>query len=300
MNSSKRKITLTGVGILTKFNLFHYTNKGAGAEVRFLPKKERPVNPQKGIEIAPNLKLRLANKEDVEFLSFYPTSIDSTIQYSLKDYVLEYSIETVDTPEAQGEASEKIRHMVNSTITALRLLKHGYIDANVILFITTRGKDKHASIMAEKPGYPFSWEHYQLRTDEIPRLTKLIKKVSQIDFEKRRAFRIALDRFNKSYYDTENEDKLIDYMIAFEALFLKGEKTREQSTIIPIACAMLLGKTEKQRHKIKNLLTLAYKIRNQIVHGSDYQEKLANQNIELEELTKQIEDLLRTSIKKFI
>jgi len=89
-------------------------------------------------------------------------------------------------------------------------------------------------------------------------------------------------------------------MTSFEALFLKGEKTREQHTLIPIACAMLLGKTDKERQEIKILLNLAYTIRNQIVHGSDCQEKLANKNLELEELTKDVEDLLRASIKKLI
>ena len=125
MSDSNPKITLTGIGILTKLAIMHYFPEGYGIEICNIPEDKRPLNPQDGIEIAPNLKLRLAQKEDAEFLSFYPSSIDSPIQYSLKDYVLECSIETEETPEAQGEASEKIRHIINSAITALRLLKQG-------------------------------------------------------------------------------------------------------------------------------------------------------------------------------
>jgi hypothetical protein len=292
MNDSKPRITLSVVGILSKLVIMHYFPEGYGVGLRNVPLDKRPFDPQKGIEVAPNLRIRLANKEDVDFLSRYPTSMDTPIQYSLQDYVLECSIETEDSSEAILEAWGKIEQTIISAVTALRLFKRGYIDANVSLLIATRGNKKDESLMAKRPGYAFSWDHYQLRTDEIPQLTELIKKVSNINFEKRRSFRIALDRFNKSYYDNEAEDKLIDYMIAFEALFIEGGR-RSQHAIIPVACAMLLGNSQKERQEIIHILDQAYEIRNHIVHGSDYE-------LEPEDLTLQIEELLRKSIRKLL
>jgi hypothetical protein len=299
MSGSKPKVTVTGVGILSKFVIMHYFPEGYGIGLRNVPADKRPLDPQKGIEIAPNLRIRLASKEDVDFLSRYSTSTDSPIQYSLQEYVLECSEDTEDNPEARTEASHRIRRTINNTITALRLLKHGHIEANVILWITTRATEKDEYIMAERPGYAFSWDRYQLRTDELPQLIEMVKKTSDIDFEKRRSFRIALDRFNKSFYDTENEDRLIDYIISFEALFLEGEN-RPQHAVIPVACAMLLGNSKEERQEIRDLLDFAYEIRNHIVHGSHYEEKLAKNNLELEELVEKVEDLLRVSIKKLI
>ena len=299
MSNSKPRVKLTGIGILSRLAVMHYYTDQAGIDVRAVKEEDRVVDVSAGIEITHNLKLRLASKEDAEFLAVFPISIESIIQYSLNDYVLEYSLDANDDSKSVGEASDKIRRMINSTVLAFRMLKPGYVDSNVILWITQRGKDKHPSLMAEKTIRAHPLDHYRLRIDELTKLTDLVQKVFNVDSARRRSLHIALDRFNRSYYEIEDEDKLIDFMIAFEALYLEGEG-RFQHAIVPVACAMLLGQTPEERYEIRNLLNLAYEVRNSIVHSSDYRKKLRKKELELEDLINDVEEILRGSLRKLI
>jgi hypothetical protein len=120
-----------------------------------------------------------------------------------------------------------------------------------------------------------------------------------LDFEHRKALKIALRRFENSYYDIEDEDKLLDYVIAFEALFTKGEKMGPKRDVISVACSMLLGKNQREREKIRVTLNDAYTIRNAIVHGADFREKLKKGQF-LHDFVVEVEDILRQSIKKLI
>ena len=158
--------------------------------------------------------------------------------------------------------------------------------------------DKQTSLFSEQHSSN-SLSEYSLATHETTELSKLVAKTLKIDLEKRKSLRIALDRFNRAYYEEENEDKLIDYIIAFEALFSSGQR-RPQHAVIPVACAMLLGKSEEERQQITRLLDLAYKTRNHIVHGSDCHEILKNSDYELEELVTDVEDALRASLRKLV
>lgn len=304
MDGSKPKVNLTGIGLLSRLAIMHYFSDKAGIDARAVKDKDKVVDLKQGIEIAPNLKLRLASIRDESVLATYPTSIESVIQYFLREYVLECSLDVEDNSRAIGDTYQKIRHMINSGIMGFRLLKPGYIGTNVTLLVTKRGSDEHASISAEKPGLPRSFLYhygprYHLRTDELAELENFVGRISLIDFSTRKSLRIALDRFSRSYEEIENEDRLIDFMISFEALFLEG-KGKYQRAVIPVACAMLIGSSQKERQEIRDLLDLAYEIRNRIVHGSDYGEKLRNRHLELEELITNVEDILRASIKKLI
>ena len=115
----------------------------------------------------------------------------------------------------------------------------------------------------------------------------------------RKSFKIALSRFENSYYDIEDEDKLIDYLIAFEALFTKGKKERSKSKVISVECAKLLGIDHKEKEEIREKLSSAYTIRNDIIHGEDFEEEL---DIELffNDFVEEIEELLRISLRKLV
>jgi hypothetical protein len=138
-----------------------------------------------------------------------------------------------------------------------------------------------------------------LQFDEIPPLIRLIDKIHSLDFDKRKSLRIACERFQRGIHDQEFDDRLIDFMIAFEALYLKGEKeVRSKGRTIAIACSILIGKNETERERIKNVMLTAYKTRNMIVHGSS---KFSSEQVyALIDLISKVENLLRESIKHFI
>jgi len=84
-------------------------------------------------------------------------------------------------------------------------------------------------------------------------------------------------------------------MIAFEILFLKGEKTKDQvGIVIAVGCSMFLGKNDKEREEIRQVLTKAYSIRNKIVHRIEFHEPIkADREYTLAELVYKVEEYFR-------
>lgn len=80
---------------------------------------------------------------------------------------------------------------------------------------------------------------------------------------------IALRRFLFSIQKHEQEDQFIDLMIAFEALLTK-ERENFISKNISVRCSKLLSDTYEQKDVIE-FMKSAYKLRSQIVHGSNYE-----------------------------
>ncbi len=116
---------------------------------------------------------------------------------------------------------------------------------------------------------------------------------------------VAIRRFNFSYDRRLPEDKLIDFITAFEALFLKGVEG-ELSYRLALRCAYFLGKDEEERKKIFEILRGAYDARSKIVHGEPTLSKSFNKILNklnlksLAELSIQVEEYLRKSIKMFL
>jgi len=69
---------------------------------------------------------------------------------------------------------------------------------------------------------------YALRLDEIPALRNLLKRLQTTDFNELKSLHSACKRFECAYEEDELEDQITNLMIGCEALFLRGEKTREK------------------------------------------------------------------------
>ena len=137
---------------------------------------------------------------------------------------------------------------------------------------------------------------YVLDFEEIPKLGSFVNKFINIDFTKRKSLNLACKRFQRIYQEYNVEDQLIDCMIAFEALFLKGERrASSRGKIIAIACSTLLGSNDEEREEIKNTLSMAYSMRNSIVHGGE-----CRKDVNLFEVVEDVIEYLRQSIIKFL
>ena len=141
---------------------------------------------------------------------------------------------------------------------------------------------------------------------DIPTLNEIISKIELVDFTDRTSLYLAKKRFERGYAEDDKEDKLIDFMIAFEALFLKGEKgSFANGKIIAIACSVLIGENENDREQIKENLLKAYKIRNAIVHAGSYNRLITNKETgacidTLPDLLTKVENYLRSSLNKML
>jgi hypothetical protein len=79
--------------------------------------------------------------------------------------------------------------------------------------------------------------------------------------------RIGLSRFNKGCLEQEQEDKLIDYVIALESILIENSGT-DLKLRFSLRGASLLGKSQDERSELFKRLGDAYKFRNNLVHGS--------------------------------
>jgi hypothetical protein len=254
-----------------------------------------------GVELVKGVKIRGMSDED---LSDLKDPMISKIQlfegFSREMFVLETRLADRD--------SFKTHETMQNVVLALRLLKKGYISGNYTYYIqySETGRQLSSWVMEEAPrihhgGWAFGY-HLDLR--EISSLKEMIEKVQAADLASRHNLSIAVKRFQHAYEEADDEDRLVDYMIAFEALFLKGEKGGASlGIVIAIACASLLGDNDQDREDMRTTLMEAYRIRNCIVHGSGY-DRLAGNGENyfdiLPDLVSKVEDYLRAAIRKLL
>ncbi len=262
--------------------------------------KERNKKVVKGINLVDGVKLRLASKEDFEDLNtvcqgpFGPAK-----KYSPRTYVF--------VKHFKGEVDYEVEQVIRNTLLALRLLKDGYVSAGPIFYIViSEHRRLSLTTFDEEESNRDRMLGYALKFNEIPTLRKILRKLQAVDFAERKSLNLACRRFARGYEEKDPEDRLIDFIIAFEALLLKGEKrVPSPGKAIAIACSTLLGKNEEQREQIKRTLTEAYSIRNCVVHGSDLPRTKPDSESEfqmdtLDDFVSEIEDFLRESIKKLL
>ncbi|HEY0100089.1 MAG TPA: hypothetical protein VGB76_14160 [Pyrinomonadaceae bacterium] len=77
----------------------------------------------------------------------------------------------------------------------------------------------------------------------------------------------AVRRFSYSCVRHLNEDKIIDLMIAAEALFLRGTREGEKRFRLAFRAGLFLGADQAARKEVYNRMKKAYDLRSTLVHG---------------------------------
>jgi len=219
---------------------------------------------------------------------------------------LENVLETVSEFEL-GEALNlsNIDSVFDKAVTALRLFQKG-----VVYRVVTYRR----SLMVHPMGFSAGWSEtykpsgprYLLKEGQIEAFKNFWNKFKELDLTKRAFLDVAIRRFNHAYEMKRHEDKLIDFMISFEALCFRGEKglSSQIGKAIAIAISMLIGRNDVEREEIRNFLDEAYELRNKIVHGSKIEDKISIKGVDSQfqifEFSSIIEEYLRLSIKKLL
>ena len=154
------------------------------------------------------------------------------------------------------------------------------------------------------PPPPCKPSTYQLNISEIEDVNEWVSKINTVNLDTNSSFRVACERFNRFYEERRVDDKIIDLAIAFEALFTGDIKDRLENMgiIVGLAGSMLLGKTTKDRQKIKEFLKKLFETRNDIVHKTKFKTKIIikGKEYEIKEFSVQLQEYLRDSIKKLL
>lgn len=294
--------------------LHNFKIRGGSFDKSGIPDKKAEATSQEqhrqlveGIELQEGVRVRLISKEDMEDIPdgfITPMRIHPAYRrISHGTFTLEVHVTCKDVADMPDV---KLGETLGNIVLAMRLLKRGYVSFSYIFFILTGKKRQLATWLLEPRALSrlaWGFRKYTLTFDEIPHLCETIKKVQRIDFKKRRSLHLACRRFQYAYEREDLEERLIDFMIAFETLFIRGERTRAQyGMIIAIACSTLLGKNEEEREKIRSFLSKAYSIRNKIVHGQEFSEPIIirGKQYDLSLFVLIIEDHLRDSIKRLL
>jgi len=220
---------------------------------------------------------------------------------------IEYVLETM-YPHRKGAPLNTSFHRkrFEDIVTTLRLFKagrvgFGFIKTESITWDPIGGTIYSGGSYRQGNIFPAS---YKLDVPEKPELLRLWRRFRNFNktvgsSKSGRYINLALKRFNFGVEESNHENKIIDFFVAFEALCLpeKDELAYRLSNRI----AMLLGKNIEEAEKIKKFMVKAYTVRSNIVHGEEIKSiTIERKEIKLGEFAQRVEQYLRESLKSFI
>ncbi|GEM_PF-5944759 len=237
-------------------------------------------------------RLREAAKRGIEWIGGVPKLME-TIPVRIRENLIAHRIAAysnhalvwsvvAERPETKFETEHL--YWFSDTLTALRLLKPGLVGR--YQSVASTKWDEKESFLYKWPLpdsdyflHPFPMLPNRLYLLDMANVTRLKELLLLIRKKESPRIRIALERFNRlaSYTEIEIEpvdlvmvdqtNQIIDAMVAFEALYLKRrEKSKKKKIAERVSKHLAPADIEKQR-KIHTLITSAYKVRSDVVHG---------------------------------
>lgn len=218
------------------------------------------------------------------------------IQFSRSDFVIERrysrakrigeSNTSLNSGEINREANES-GDLFDLVIRALRLLKSSAVFRDQTITTETLTFMRYAGLMSR---FPFIeniilGDKCTLTSTETEELKKVFTKLRKNDDSR---FRIASSRLSYGLERRLNEDKLLDYMIGLESLYLPG-KTDELSFRLSLRASFITNDAMSKRKEVFRFIRRMYDSRSNIVHGNQHE-------LTLEDI-KKLEELLRVSLK---
>jgi len=172
--------------------------------------------------------------------------------------------------------------------SALRLFKSGAVRLGRIEQRAARWYvDPHTAgtlSVPEEPGSVFG-SPYVLEDEEADAFQEFYRWMSSVDTSQELAAQMAIRRFNSAYTRHNDADRLIDLMIAFEALLLRERD--ELSYRLAIRTANLLRDNRKRQNTF-DTMRKAYDLRSDVAHGKHVEpQALSGIIVPVEELLRQ-------------
>ena len=140
---------------------------------------------------------------------------------------------------------------------------------------------------------------YLLAKEEVSALREFIEQYQSL--KKDPALKVAISRLDYVFERDRYEDRIIDTMIAFEALFI--EDRLELQYRLSLRVAACLYEFGSNRYDVYNDIRRAYQLRSRIVHG-DSERKinrfLKRENINRKEFVERIVGYLREAMRAYM
>ena len=134
----------------------------------------------------------------------------------------------------------------DSIVSSLRLWKKGRIGKDKI-YVMSKWKP-HGGLISRTPEILHGGNYLVLKSSEVSEFKEFFVKFKNLKITQYNFLKIAINRFNYAFEKGRYEDKLIDYVMSFEALFSEG--AGDLSYKIPLRVARLLEADFVQRKRI--------------------------------------------------
>ena len=259
--------------------------------------------------------IKLSESEIIELLKLGIKIGDSLGPENFIHHIHQFAIKlTYSLPKIIGDNNtEEITEAHNTHIkggveqrilNSLRLFKDGKVYP---LGTITKSKNVFSLGINYNHGIPsrlFMIDKYKLIENEKDDFLVFWKIYTRTDALEKHYLSVAIRRFSQANERESIEDKIIDFLISAEALFLSsgGSFQGELKYRLSHRAAMFIeGETEKQR-VVFEFMQKAYDVRSAIVHGTTPKlpKKEDGISYSLEEFCLNIESHLRFSLKKAI
>ena len=192
------------------------------------------------------------------------------------------------SPKSARERLADVEQRFRRAVTALRLLGPGDVGIGVV-GIWNEDSRFRPHLMA---GVPAGNAGYWLEPAHVPDLKHLVN-VLESSLSQTKGLRRAVSRFNLAYERQSDEDKLIDFWVALEGLFLRKEMG-ELSFKGAVRIAHFLGQSTDGRWRLYQEAKKSYTVRSKIVHGERVDEA------KLEAARSQTEEIIRAALRAVV
>jgi hypothetical protein len=202
------------------------------------------------------------------------------------------AVKAITSGNSYEDAKDRANHKFLSLIRSLHLLKPGspYVGEGVAYQPHISGSRRECWGSEALPfGRGSFSSDYEFRKSEREVLRRIYRAVSVMPAKAE----LALRRFEMAHSRELDEDRLIDYWIALEALFLKREERQELSYRAALRMARFLGSSPDERVQIFHKVKRSYSVRSSVVHGDP-------PPADLTEITSFTGDQLRSALRQAV
>lgn len=279
----------------------------------------QPTSLTDNISIVPNSDNRLGQwiSDTREGVALVPWRAVPNLTHSLQHQfaapkVIQGATEITaeEAPAQAGESSLAVAiNSMKRMVTALRLLKPGYV---AIPFIEYHLLEWHPMPMgaSQAPLYPPYWRtfspNYVIQETDVPDIAALYRALSHEILSKHGFIKVAVHRIERSVEETEPTERLVDLVIALEALLLAdigpADLRGELAFRLSLRGACFLASDAAQRQRLYQEFKKAYRLRNRIVHGDEppLEVTIFRKRMPIKELVNRIENYTREVAKRML
>ena len=138
--------------------------------------------------------------------------------------------------------------------------------------------------------------------NQILQVKNIWKKFVHADHSKNKAYHIAWTRYLFTQTKYNFEEKIIDCMIAFEALFLKADENEGAAYKLALRVTYFL-REDFDKNQLFDYMKKSYNLRSKVVHGSNVKEnviKFNDKSLEIQFVVEELISILESAFKKYI